>query len=264
MCKEYVMQLTPRYLVKNKTTIVADLATGAITEYRPVYARDLKAYRGIDNVLTFEVKNNDQKPVSILNTYTPKFVAYDENKTLVLEKTGTVIETSTPSYKGQFTVNITANDLLNTKDQFLTYSIYLVKDSDDSQVLTYANAHFESCGTISVDSCAFPGPKDPVTIDTFAGVDDVYTSEYVDAHPALNGNDALHTAAIYSTDFAGTVTIQGSLENQNPTNWVDITTTTLASPTEPTPINFNGVFNFIRAKYETSNSGTIDKILVRN
>ena len=258
------MQLTPRYLVKNKTTIVADLATGAITEYRPVYARELKVYRGIDNVLTFEIKNNDQKPISILNTYTPKFVAYDENKTQVLAKTGTIIETTTPSYKGQFTVNITANDLLNTKDQFLTYSIYLVNNSDNTNVLTYSNAHFESCGTIIVDSCAFPGPKEPVTIDTFAVNDDVYTSEIVDAQPALNGNDALHTAAIYSTDFDGTVTIQASLENQNPQDWVDITSVTLTSPTEPTPVNFNGVFNFIRAKYTTTNAGTIDKVLVRN
>jgi hypothetical protein len=74
----------------------------------------------------------------------------------------------------------------------------------------------------------------------------------------------LHTAAIYSTDFTGTVTIQGSLENQNPSNWVDITSVSLTNPTEPTPVNFNGVFSYLRTKYTTTNSGTIDKVLVRN
>ena len=107
------MQLTPRYLVNDKTNLVADLATGIITEYRQVYAKNLKIYRGIDNVLTFEIKNNDQKPVSILNVYTPKLVAYDENNTEVLNKTGTIIETSTPSKEGQFTVSVTANDVAN-------------------------------------------------------------------------------------------------------------------------------------------------------
>jgi len=258
------MQLTPRYLVKNKTIIVADLATGNITEYKPVYAKNLKVYRGIDNVLTFEIKNNDQKPISILNTYTPKLIAYDETKTKVLEKLGTVIETSTPNYKGQFTVNVSANDTLNLKDQFLSYAIYLVNNNDSSNVATYANAHFEMCGIIEVDSCAFPGPKESTTISSFIESDSVYTSGPVGAEPALNGNEALHTAAIYSTDFNGTVTIQGSLENQNPTNWFDITNTVLSSPTEPVYVNFNGVFNWVRTTYTTSNSGTIDKVLVRN
>lgn len=258
------MQLIPRYLVKDKTTLVADLATGAITEYRQVYAKDLKAYRGISNVLTFEIKNNDQKPVSILNTYTPKFLAYDEKQTLVVEKTGTIIETSTPNYKGQFTVELTENDLLNIEDQFLTYNVYLTKDSDDTNVLTYANSHFESCGTIILDSCAFPGPKKSHSIEAFVEDDDVFTSGYITAEAGLNGNEALHTAAIYSTDFAGEVTLQGSLENDSPEDWADISETTLASPDEPVYVNFNGVFTFIRAKYTTTNDGTIDKILVRN
>ena len=258
------MQLTPRYLVKDKTTIVADLATGTITEYRPVYAKELKTYRGINNVLTFEIKNNDQKPVSILNTYTPKFVAYDNTNTLVIEKTGTILETTTPSFKGQFTVEITENDLLNIEDQFLSYSIFLINDSDNTNVLTYSNSHFESCGTIIVDSCAFPGPKESYAIESFVENDEVYTSGYISAEAGLNGNEALHTAVIYSSSFEGAVTIQGSLENDTPEDWVDITTTNLATPIEPTYINFNGVFKFLRAKYTTSNLGTIDKILVRN
>ena len=48
------MQLIPRYLVNNKTTIVTNEA-GFITEYRPVYTRQLQVYKGIDNVLDFKV-----------------------------------------------------------------------------------------------------------------------------------------------------------------------------------------------------------------
>jgi len=259
------MQLTPRYLVNDKTNLVADLATGITTEFRTVYARNLKVYRGIDNTLTFEIKNNDQKPISILNLYTPKFVAFDESKNQVLDKTGTIIETSTPNYKGQFTVNISENELLDVKDQYLSYAVYLVKDSDDSKVITYANAHFEMSGTIEVHSTAFPGPKDSYSVETFTETEtDIFVSEKVQADPALNGNTALHTVAVYgSSDFDGTVTVQGSLENQNPSTWVDITSSAISNPTEPKYINFNGVFNFIRTKY-TKTSGTIDKVLIRN
>jgi|14_taG_2_1085336.scaffolds.fasta_scaffold00151_9 hypothetical protein len=262
------MQLIPRYLVNDKTNLVANVTTGTTTELRQVYQKNLKIFKGIDNVLTFEIKNNDSKPISILNTYTPHFTAFDHSKTQVLTKTGTIKETSTPNYKGQFTVSITANDLLNLDDQFLTYTIYLTKDSDNSEVITYANTHFEMTGTIELQGEAFPGPKDTYSVSAFTEIENsdpvAYKSEQIPAEAARNGNEALHTAAIYSTDFTGTVTIQGSLENQNPTNWVDITSVSLTNPTEPTPVNFNGVFSYLRTKYTTSNSGTIDKVLVRN
>ena len=44
------MQLLSRYLVDNTTTLVADVA-GFITEYRPVYNREIQVYKGIDNAL---------------------------------------------------------------------------------------------------------------------------------------------------------------------------------------------------------------------
>jgi len=72
------MQLTPRYLVDNKTTVIANDA-GFITEYRTVYQRHIKIYKGIDNVLQFKVLNHDQKPV-LLTSYTPKLVVFDQNK----------------------------------------------------------------------------------------------------------------------------------------------------------------------------------------
>ena len=70
----------------------------------------------------------------------------------------------------------------------------------------------------------------------------------------------------YSTGFAGTVKIQGTLEDNSTNNWFDITTVTLASPTTPTYQNFNGVFNNVRFSVanDTGNTGTIDKILYRN
>ena len=82
----------------------------------------------------------------------------------------------------------------------------------------------------------------------------------------MNGNVALHTAAVYGTNFIGDFTVQGTLANQvtGTTNWFDVDTVTFTgSETEPKPINFNGVFNYLRFKYSKT-SGTIDKVLVRN
>ena len=76
------MQLIPSYLVSNRSTLTANEA-GFVTEYRPVYNRQLQVYKGIDNVLDFKLLNADQKPID-LSSYTPKFQAFDENNSLII------------------------------------------------------------------------------------------------------------------------------------------------------------------------------------
>jgi hypothetical protein len=262
------MQLTPRYLSTNKAILIADLANN-ITEYKPVYQRNLQVYKGIDNVLTFEIKNPDQKPLSILNTYTPKFVAFDENNNLVVEHDGTILETSTPSRKGQFQVTVSENDLLDLKSQYMTYNIYLIKTADLSKVLTYANTHYGAQGNIFVNAETFPGPAPTYTIKTFTETDpssDIFVSETVTAEPAKNGNEALHTAAFYTTGFEGKVFIDATLDNQitGGTVWGEVATLNLVSPTQPQYVNFNGVFSHLRARYQNVVSGTIDQVLIKN
>ena len=255
------MQKTYIYLAKNKITIVADV-DGAVTEYRPVYQRTIQTYKGIDNLLHFDVKNHDQKNVS-LTAYTPHFVAFDENKNLVIEKDGTKT-----ANKGEFTINITENDLLNLKDQYLSYSVYLVKDSDLSKTLTYSDDHFNANGIIQVSGNALPGPQKTYSITQFIqdGQNSIWYSEAIDAQPAINGNSALHTAAIYTDGYVGDVTVQGTLDNQatQGTVWADIATVSLNNETQPVPINFNGVYSFIRFEVDATPTDTITQILVRN
>ena len=104
------MQLATRYLVSNKTTVVLDGFVGR-TEYRKLYQKNIIVAKGIDNIITFEIKNSDQKPLSILNTYTPYVEVFTEDNVLLKRYLGTIKETSTPSFKGVFTINIEDNDL---------------------------------------------------------------------------------------------------------------------------------------------------------
>jgi len=262
------MQLIPRYLVKNKTTIVLNEA-GFITEYRPVYTRQLQVYKGIDNVLEFKLLNADQKPIDLAN-YTPKFQAFDETKQMIVQHDGIQVTSdgSTP-IKGLFKVTITSNDLLNIKEQFLSYSIHLI-DSNEEAVITYVDPHFENNGSIKVSSEAFPGPRDTYNVSTFTKVTEAvpyWSSETITAQPGINGNEALHTAVMYTDSYIGDVIVQATLDNQimGDTEWADVATITLAgSEFEPMPINFNGVFSHLRFKTTADPANKISKILVRN
>ena len=263
------MQLLPRYLVKNRTNLVADVA-GFITEYRPVYSRQLQIYKGIDNVLEFRLYNADQKPLDT-TLYTPKFVAFDENKNLIIEHDGVVLDDGSTVRRGLFTVTITENDLLNVKQQYLSYNIYLV-DGNNERVLTYSHSNFDNDATIYINSRAFPGPAEPYSVSQFQEtgyLSNEWVSESITAEAARNGNEALHTAAIYTSAYVGDVVVQATLEDQidgsSTVHWADVASVTLTgAETEPTPVNFNGVFSYLRFKTTADPADTITKILVRN
>lgn len=261
------MQIVPRYLVNNRIEIVSN-DTGFVTEYSPVYQRQLKVYRGIDNKIQFRLLNADQKPINS-NLYTPKFVAFDENKSLIIERDCVVQDDGSSQTRGLFQITITENDLLNVSQQYVSYNVYLV-DSNGDKMLTYTDSHFDNNGTIFIDGGVFPGPRDTYSVTTFtqSQVDSVtsWYSEYLDAEPGINGNEALHTAAVYTDSFTGNVVVQATLDNQvtGATVWADVATISLTgAETEPTSVNFNGVFSFLRFK-ATANPSSISKILVRN
>ena len=261
------MQLVPKYLLNNSVSLTANLA-GQITEYRAVYQRNINVVRGIDNTIQFNVLNADQKPVSILNTYTPKFKLFDENNRLIAEKDGAILETSTPSKVGHFTITISENDLLNVKSQYLHYSVYLQKNSDNTKTILHSGTNFVNKGIIHLSTEEFPGPLDSYSISTFTEENPqsgVFLSETISAEPAINGNAALHTIAYYLDSAVGDIIIQGTLDNQpnSSTFWSDINTYTASSGDTIKYVNFNGVFSHLRVKH-TLNSGSITKILVRN
>ena len=256
------MKLIPRYLVNNRTMLVCNEA-GSTTEYVKVYQRDLPVYKGISNTLEFQLKNADHKPMSLANK-TMKFNAYDENNRLVIQHDGEVLVAN----KGLFKVVITENDTLNLKQQYLKYNIHAV-DSNNNTQLTYADEQSNASGTIYLSSEAFPGPTSTYNITTFseAAIESVWYSESFTAEPAINGNEALHTAAVYTDGYVGNVVVQATLDNQitGTTSWADISTVTFTgSETEPKAVNFNGVFTYLRFQTSADPADKITKILVRN
>lgn len=260
------MQIVPRYLVNNRTTLIANEA-GYITEYKPVYSRQLKVFTNIDNTLEFRVLNSDQKPIDI-SDYTLKFQAFDENKNLLIEHDGTaIVGDDSAVTRGLFKVVITENDLLNVKSQFLSYSIHLV-DSANQKILTYAENNFEGCGSIKIDTCQYPGPIASKQVTTFSQASDaVWNSSTINAEPGINGNEALHTSVIYTDNYVGDVTVQATLETNitDSTDWADVSTVSFdGTETEPTPVNFNGVYGHLRFKATSNPANKLTKILVRN
>lgn len=261
------MQLVPRYLLKNIVNVVVNFS-GFSVEYSPVYNRMIHVYRGIDNIIQFRLFNADQKGVD-LSGYTPHFMAWDESNNLVLDLVGEVQDDGSSIQRGKFSVNITNNSTLDLKQQYLSYTVYL-SSVDQPNTITYTDTHFGNRGTIYLSSQAFSGARPSKNITQFTRVDfdsQEYVSETLYAEPSINSNSALHTAAIYTNGYVGSVTVQATLENNvtESTEWADLATLNFdGTEAEPVPVNYYGVLSHVRFKTDANPDGTISKILVRS
>jgi hypothetical protein len=109
-----------------------------------------------------------------------------------------------------------------------------------------------------------------------------YLSGAYPADAVFREDNSLHTVAVYCTDFAGKLYIEGSLE-ESPTSsdgdWFKIQLTSFFTYHEfgnvPIPectftgvegFNFTGSIRWVRFRYipDDDNTGTLDKILYRN
>jgi hypothetical protein len=241
------MQLTPRYLVKNSINLIANHA-GLGVEYRPVFQRNIRITRGIDNVIQFRLLNADQKPVVIAGQ--PVFVAFDETGRLIFERPCDILDDgSTTRTLGVFTVTITDDDLLSVQQQYLKYNVYLL-DSAGQRQITYANTDFASSGIIYVDAGSYPTGPENLQFDQWYTQDDHwYSTPNRHGTENVSGN---HTLSITGNGYQGIITVEATLESSSGINWFSVISAELTgAEAEPVILNFTGAFVHIRLRADT-------------
>lgn len=277
------MQNLPVYLYANKLDITLDLDATVRGVNQVMYQRDLKIQKGIKNQIRVQFKNSDQKRVSISNTQTFVFSMFDViNQRLIIEKELEVLEETT-STKGLALLTLTESDTLDLDRTSYQYSVKL-RDTDGTYTPAYANTYYGMAGTLHLSNDIYPVLQDSTVVDSFNITynDDIQLYEHksgnIYASPEYNGNTALHTLAMYMTDYKGTVYIQGTLDNSpgSSGNYSTIATRTYNGFTGVDPVNFNGVYTYIRiihvpatAPAESNNDnpsffGSFDKALYRS
>ena len=147
------MQKVQSYLYPNRVILLADLA-GFTVENTIVYQRTTKIYRGVDNVLEFDIQNADQKRLDLVTT--PLITNIQMN---VMDAGGKALPTSpytvtATSTKGIASVTIPSADLAGLNTQFLKYSVTATKGSNT--IPLYCDSRFGAVGTIEVVGDATP------------------------------------------------------------------------------------------------------------
>ena len=277
------MQNLPVYLCPNKLDITLDLDATVRGVNQVMYQRDLKIQKGIKNQVRIQFKNSDQKKVQIYNTQTFVFSLFDAiNRRLLIEKELEVLDVSTAT-RGQALLTLNESDTLDLDRSSYQYSVKL-QDTDGTYLPAYANTYYGMAGTLHLSNDIYPVLQDSVQVTTFTKTynDDIQLYEQksgnIYASPEYNGNTALHTAAVYLTNYKGTVYIQGTLDNSpgSSGNYSTIVSKTYNGTSGIDYFNFNGVFTYIRILHvpakgpnDSDNDnpaffGSLDKVLYRS
>ena len=247
------------YLYNNVQTLYTDLETSGIG-YRKMYARNMKLYKGIDNTFQIKLLNGDQKLLNAVGQ-TISWVLLDRNTAELKCMLTKTVEGSDNSLVS-FTVN--EGDLETINGGLYMYSAYLTDDAGKRTIL-YGDAQYGASVPVEIVSNSFPQVYPSIVLDAFTTTPSGKYTSAVNARPELNGkNNALHTAAIYSTGYTGTVNIEVTLNNESNQGWAILDTVDIYDNLQY--INFTGVFTFVRFRTVngTGNTGTVDKILYRS
>ena len=274
------MQFNPVYLYSNKLDVfTSSMDTWSTERYRKVYNRNLKIFRGVDNRIDIQVRNADQKASNITGSTLVFNLISRDTKNLVLVKDFTAMDLVT----GKVTVTLTDLELIDLDAGFYNYSVVkevrTTVDSTDYKVISkmpmYVDTQYDPVGTLEITGDVYGDVEASTLVDTFNYTNPFtqgdetskfFVSAIIDARPQLNTANTTHTFQFYTTNYTGTVTIQGNLDTQGATpretKWVTVATVDLTTAKYK---NIVGKYNWFRIKHvpAIANTGTVDKILYR-
>jgi hypothetical protein len=260
------MQKISSYLYPNRVEVVADVDLFP-TRWKIVYQNRLKIYQGVDNVITFDIKNTDQKRIDISEMTLVMSLTDVNGKQVAL------VDVEPKATVGLATATIDEDSLAMLSPQFLSYAVYRVND-DSTKTVIYADANFGAIGQLelvgSVVSTATPvryiTEFSPITN---ADASPNYTTYYSDAVEVRKPNWlSIEEDEVLALDFKFTkgdasVTVQFTRDDivSALTVWEDVigfgvdTSDVTATKEIPYPL-YNREISWMRVKFvQTSYNG---------
>lgn len=279
------MQKISSYLYSNRVQLLADvvaLDAAYPVEWKIVYQRPVKIYKGVDNVITLDVKNADQKRINIFGK-TIRVVVMDQTEKEINTYTATVLDdgSTVDALTGIATVTIAEADLTALQPQFLKFSVYMV-NADTTKTLLYGDSKYGSHGTIELLGGAMPIARPTQTYDDFQqstnyqglAVSERIVTYYSSAIPVKFYEAEATTSidiTVNVTDFVGTIKIEatknpviGNESFLNPA--MTISQTFVSGDIVGTDtVDFTAIditeYTYLRVGY-INTSGTVDSFLV--
>ncbi len=235
------------YIPRQKVTV---LDISSTRKYAPVYSKPLVLHKGVDNKLSFQFLNNEQKPVNITGKeILCRVIDYTGSK-ILLSKTLELEFALT----GIASLNLSADEIDFITPQKGYYSLEIPKD--DKNFPVYLDMNAGARGNMAIVDSVLPSfiASTIVTIPTFEPDDVTFTSSVFSASSLVN------TFQLTLAGYTGRIILEGSSVIDQ--NWYEIEVQDVVELSETIGITVKGYHPFFRFKFE-SVEGMVSNILVR-
>lgn len=262
------------------------IRSAAMSNSSPFNEEMIKLHKGVDNTVRFRVLNPDRKRVSVDHLAIRLRLINVETGERVLDRYATLLNT-----KGEVRATILEGDLVNVAPGYYNMVVTGQESLVPSQVsgaITntpfYSDGYGDATFSVQILDSVDPTPQPTAAITSTdwtvnsgdRGVIIEYYSSAIEGSRIRNHINALHTVAIYTTNYSGTLSIRGSLDIQPPEDYhhyFDINITsgakeiTFSNYTGITCHSFEANFMWLLFVYAPDTTqmdyGTVDKVLVR-
>jgi len=194
------MQKFQVYLVPNRIKVTTDV-TGFATEFRQVYQRKLKLYKGIDNAIEFDVRDSDQRRQNIMG-YNIVVKFYDAaHKNLFSVQGNPVV-----GKPGIMAATITADDIALVDPQILKMAAYLRSDTEEK--IIYSDSQFDIFADAEVldgynDKFAPDDVIEEITVFNYEQDSKEYISEIANFGTVINNDYSTTPTRTATFEFEG-------------------------------------------------------------
>jgi len=254
------------YSLPQEVVLVA--STGPAGRVNMPYAnKRIKVYRGVNNPVLVNARDQDRKPVNLLNK-TLTLNLLDRDGTSVLRKPARDVNFA----QGLAEVRIDKEDLDGVENGLYKASVSVV-DVNGNIIPLYSGQDFTNRLEVEVIDGEYSEtvPTAEATPATLLPDGRYATGAF--AGDKQDGDiSGLHTVAFYLTDFKGKLYVEASLDLSNTQGWFPVVINngqdywSADGITGIEAFNFVGNFYWVRflTKPDVDNTGTVDNIMYRH
>jgi len=254
------MYSTTAYLYQQKQTVLLPNTSGAYFDRRwqPVYAKNLKINRGVDNVLLFEFINQDQKPVNISGSTITFHLISQDGATSLLKKDLVALN----STYGRAKVTLTEEELDIIEEQPANWS--LERSSGNLNEAVFVDDYSGGRGTAEILNSVYPDFKPSQTMIVPDYIEqEISSTNRVHTSIVHAAGKNLHTFQFDFDNFSGNIKAQGSDSQLGP--WYDIgSQTTYTAESGKNYLNVAGYHNYIRFEINQYGKGATATATIAN
>jgi len=256
------------YILKDHGTATGSSqynSTRGTTVNAPVNFNRLKLFKGLDNELYFFIKDQDRKPIKLFNMDINASLVYRESNSTILSTKCTITDYELGSVKLVVRASHLSNIDIGLCDLVLTYTNEL------GLVLPmFVDQNMRPNFTVEISDDAHAVPLTSQTITEFIAEGVFNYSSIIVGPSYYNKPNGLVTFGVYCTNYTGDFYMQGTTSSSpGAEDWFDLDLTpfddfnTFNIFTGIEPFSIQSNLSYLRAKFDNTYSGSVDKIVIR-